>query len=273
MAPKVPGRLTPGEHDHGPIIQVRDLKAGYGDRVVLDGVNLDILRGETMVILGGSGSGKSTLLRHLEGLQQPLGGSVRICGIDLAQASDEQLFALRRMMGVSFQSAAMFNSMTVGENVALPLLEHTDLAESTIQLMTRMKLQQVGLGGVEELYPTQLSGGMRKRASLARALALDPEILLFDEPSAGLDPVIAAGLDELILDLKGTFRITIIVVTHALASAFRIADRLCMLYEGRMLAVGTVDEIRNHAHPRIHQFVNRVPEDPEPASHRYITGF
>ena len=268
----VPGRLALASHDYGPIIEVRDLKASYGEHTVLDGVNLNIRRGETMVILGGSGSGKSTLLRHLEGLQMPQSGTVRICGIDLAEATDEQMFALRRMMGVSFQSAAMFNSMTVGENVALPLLEHTDLAESTIQLMTKMKLQQVGLSGVEDLYPTQLSGGMRKRASLARAIAMDPEILLFDEPSAGLDPVIAAGLDELILDLKGTFRITIIVVTHALASAFRIADRLCMLYEGRMLAVGTVDEIRNHPHPRIQQFVNRVPEEPEPSSHRYITG-
>ena len=273
MAVKFSARQLLNRHGREPIIEVSGLKACYGDRVVLNGVNLDIRRGETMVILGGSGSGKSTLLRHIEGLERPSGGSVRICGVDLAKATDEQLSALRRMMGVSFQSAAMFNSMTVGENVALPLLEHTDLAESTIDLMTKMKLQQVGLSGVEDLYPMQLSGGMRKRASLARALAMDPEILLFDEPSAGLDPVIAAGLDELILDLKGTFRITIIVVTHALSSAFRIADRMCMLYEGKMLAVGTVDEIRNHPHPRIHQFVNRIPSQPEPSSHRYITGF
>lgn len=273
MAAKFSARQLLNRHGREPIIEVSGLKACYGERVVLDGVNLNIRRGETMVILGGSGSGKTTLLRHIEGLERPSGGSVRICGVDLAKATDEQLSALRRMMGVSFQSAAMFNSMTVGENVALPLLEHTDLAEPTIELMTKMKLQQVGLSGVEDLYPMQLSGGMRKRASLARALAMDPEILLFDEPSAGLDPVIAAGLDELILDLKGTFRITIIVVTHALSSAFRIADRMCMLYEGKMLAVGTVDEIRNHPHPRIHQFVNRIPSRPEPSSHRYITGF
>lgn len=262
----------PREASRDPVISVRDLKVRYGERTVLDGVSLDIYRGETMVILGGSGSGKTTLLRHMEGLQRPTEGSVTVKGVDLATASRTTLTALRRSMGVSFQSAAMFNSMTVGDNVALPLLEHSSLAESTIRVMVRIKLQQVGLTHVEDLYPTQLSGGMRKRASLARALALDPEILFFDEPSAGLDPVIAAGLDDLILHLKSAYPITIVVVTHELTSAFLIADRMCMINEGKILAVGTVDEIRRNPDPRVQQFIRREADEPSEASSSYIVG-
>ena len=262
----------PRQASRAPVISVRDLKARYGERTVLDGVSLDIYRGETMVILGGSGSGKTTLLRYMEGLQRPTEGSVNVKGVDLGTASRTTLTALRRSMGVSFQSAAMFNSMTVGDNVALPLLEHTTLAESTIRVMVRIKLQQVGLPHVEDLYPTQLSGGMRKRASLARALALDPEILFFDEPSAGLDPVIAAGLDELILHLKSAYPITIVVVTHELASAFLIADRMCMINEGKILAVGTVDEIRRNPDPRVQQFIRREASEPSETSSTYIMG-
>ena len=226
-----------------------------------------------MVILGPSGCGKSTLLRHLEGLARPVAGSITIAGVDIVNASRPELARLRRVMGVSFQSAAMFNSMTVGENVALPLREHTDLADETIRLVTRMKLQQVGLSGVEDLYPSQLSGGMRKRASLARALAMDPDILFFDEPSAGLDPIIAAGIDQLILRLKETFHMTMIVVTHEMQSAFLIADRMCMLDQGRILAVGTVDEIRAHPHPRVRQFLERKADTFDEGSTHYITGF
>lgn len=262
----------PREASRDPVISVRDLKVRYGERTVLDGVSLDIYPGETMVILGGSGSGKTTLLRHMEGLQRPTEGSVTVKGVDLATASRTTLTALRRSMGVSFQSAAMFNSMTVGDNVALPLLEHSSLAESTIRVMVRIKLQQVGLTHVEDLYPTQLSGGMRKRASLARALALDPEILFFDEPSAGLDPVIAAGLDDLILHLKSAYPITIVVVTHELTSAFLIADRMCMINEGKILAVGTVDEIRCNPDPRVQQFIRREAGEPSEASSSYIVG-
>ncbi len=266
-------RRRPHESGAAPLISVRGLEVQYGEHRVLDGVDLDIHRGETMVVLGTSGCGKSTLLRQMEGLETPNAGSIEVDGVDISKAGKSELARIRRLMGVSFQSAAMFNSMTVGDNVALPLREHTDLAESTIRLMTRMKLQQVGLPGVEDLYPKQLSGGMRKRASLARALALDPEILYFDEPSAGLDPIIAAGIDRLILRLKEAFRMTIIVVTHELESAFLIADRLCMLDRGRILAVGTADEIKAHTHARVKQFVNRVPDEYSEGSHRYITGF
>lgn len=271
-SPKSAELPLPHEAGGPPLISVRGLQVRYGARRVLDGVDLDIYRGETMVILGASGCGKSTLLRHMEGLEKPTAGAILVDGLDLAAASDKEMTRIRRLLGVSFQSAAMFNSMTVGDNVALPLREHTGLAESTIRLMTKMKLQQVGLSGVEDLYPTQLSGGMRKRASLARALAMDPEILLFDEPSAGLDPIIAAGIDGLILRLKQAFRMTIVVVTHEMQSAFLIADRMCMLDQGKILAVGTADQIRDHPHPRIQQFVQRVPDAFDEASQEYITG-
>ncbi len=266
-------RALPHLLGNEPIIAVRGLEVAYGNRYVLRGVDLDVYPGETMVILGASGSGKSTLLRHIEGLGKPSSGTIMVKGVDICSASRKELKNVRRAMGVSFQSAAMFNSMTVGDNVALPLREHTNLAESTIRLMTKMKLQQVGLSGVEDLYPSQLSGGMRKRASVARALAMDPEILLFDEPSAGLDPIIAAGIDELILHLKKAFKMTIVIVTHEMQSAFLIADRMCMLYQGEILAVGTVDEIRNHRHPHIRRFVDRAANRFDKSDHSYLTGF
>lgn len=257
--PKPPGSRENWASD-APIISVRDLVVRYGDKTVLDGVNLDIFSGETMVIMGGSGSGKSTLLRRIMGIDKPTSGHVFIKNVDIACASEEEVNDIRRIMGISFQSAALFNSMTLADNVALPLREHTNLAESTIRLMTRMKLSQVGLGDAENLYPAQLSGGMRKRASVARAIAMDPEILLFDEPSAGLDPIIAAEIDSLILKLKSAFKMTIVVVTHELASAFLIADRMCMLRHGKILAAGTTEEIRQSTHPRIRQFLDRVPD-------------
>lgn len=266
-------RVLPHLLGNEPIISVRRLVVEYRQRQILRGVDLDVYPGETMVILGASGSGKSTLLRHIEGLEKPSSGMAMIKGVDISSASRKELHNIRRVMGVSFQSAAMFNSMTVGDNVALPLREHTKLAEPTIRLMTKMKLQQVGLSGVEDIYPSQLSGGMRKRASVARALAMDPEILLFDEPSAGLDPIIAAGIDELILHLKKAFKMTIVIVTHEMQSAYLIADRMCMLYRGEILAVGTVDEIRNHQHPHIRRFVDRAADRFDTATPNYLTGF
>jgi phospholipid/cholesterol/gamma-HCH transport system ATP-binding protein len=222
-----------------PLISIRDLVVHYDGRRVLDGLSLDIEQGETMVLLGGSGSGKSTLLRHIIGLERPQSGQLTVKGVDITRCSAAHLTQVRRSIGVAFQSAALFNSYSVADNVALPLREHTALAPSIIDLMVWMKLAVVGLGDFGRMLPQELSGGMKKRAAVARALALDPEILVFDEPSAGLDPVVAAELDELILLLKRAFQMTVIVVTHELASAFRIADRIAMLYKGAFLAVGT----------------------------------
>jgi phospholipid/cholesterol/gamma-HCH transport system ATP-binding protein len=242
------------------IISVRNLVAEYGGRRVLDGLSLDIEPGETMVLLGGSGAGKTTLLRNLLGLQRPQSGSVVVKGVDITHCSPAELKRVRRSIGVSFQSAALFNSLTVEDNVALALREHTSLAPSIIELDVWIKLAAVGLADFGKLYPQELSGGMRKRASVARALALDPEILVFDEPSAGLDPIVAAELDELILLLKRAFQMTVVVVTHELASAFRIADRIAMLYNGSFLAVGTKEEIRVSQDPHIRQFLDCVPD-------------
>ena len=243
-----------------PAISARDVVVSYNGRRVLDGINLDISRGETMVLLGGSGSGKSTLLRQIIGLERPQTGRILVNGIDPANCRPKDLKRLRRSIGVAFQNAALFNSMSVEDNVALPLREHTQLAESTIRLMTWMKLAVVGLAEFGKLSPQTLSGGMKKRAAVARALSLDPEILVFDEPSAGLDPIVAAELDELILGLKRAFNMTVVVVTHEMASAFRIADRMAMLYKGSLIAVGTKEELQRNSHPRIRQFFDRVPD-------------
>ena len=225
-------------------ISVRNLRVKYGDREILHGISFEVPAGETLVILGGSGSGKSTLLRTLVGLEIPSSGEIWIQNKDFASISEGERDELLKKMGMSFQGGALFGSMTVGENVALPLQEHTNLDESTIEIMVRLKLDQVGLSGFENYMPAQLSGGMKKRAAIARALAMDPEILFFDEPSAGLDPIIAAGIDELILKLKKAFRITIVVVTHELASAFLIADRMILLDKGVIVANDTVTEMQ-----------------------------
>jgi len=242
------------------MISLRDLRVSYGDREILHGISFDVLPGETLVILGGSGSGKSTLLRTLVGLEKPSTGEVLIKGRDLAKASASEMDEIRRKMGMSFQGGALFGSMTVGENVAMPLREHTRLEGPTIEIIVRLKLEQVGLEGFEYYTPSQLSGGMKKRAAVARALAMDPEILLFDEPSAGLDPIIAAGIDQLILQLKRAFRMTIIVVTHELASAFLIADRMLLIDKGNVITLGTREEMLASTQPRVRQFLDRIAE-------------
>jgi len=243
-----------------PIISIRDLVVEYDGRRVLNGLNLAIEPGETMVLLGGSGSGKSTLLRQIIGLERPRSGSVIVKGVDITRCSPADLKKVRHSIGVAFQSAALFNSLSVKDNVALPLREHTRLAPSIIDLMVWMKLAVVGLADFGQLLPQELSGGMKKRGAVARALALDPEILVLDEPSAGLDPIVAAELDELILLLKDAFQMTVIVVTHELPSAFRIADRIAMLHQGKFVMVGAKEEIRASQDPLVRHFLDRVPE-------------
>jgi phospholipid/cholesterol/gamma-HCH transport system ATP-binding protein len=255
----IPGN-APLNATQGPAISIRNLHVAYGEREILHGITFDVPAGETVVILGGSGSGKSTLLRTLVGLEPPTSGEIIVRGKDLQQLSASEWRELRQHIGISFQSGALFGSMTVGENVALPLHEHTQLDPATIEIMVRLKLNEVGLSGYENYMPAQLSGGMKKRAAVARAMAMDPEILFFDEPSAGLDPIIAAGIDQLLLKLKEAFGITIIVVTHELASAFLIADRMVLLDKGHIVANGTPTELQGSSQPRVRQFLDRVAE-------------
>ena len=267
--------MTPPNAAAGdPVISIRGVSMSYGGRRVLDQVDLDVCRGEILVLLGGSGSGKTTLLKHVLGLAKPEAGSITMNGVDITRCSQSQLSAVRRRIGVAFQGGALFNSMSVEDNVALPLRELTRLADSTIKLMAWLNLVAVGLSDAGSLYPPELSGGMRKRAAVARAMALDPEILILDEPSAGLDPIVSAGLDELILFLKRSFGVTVLVVTHELKSAFHIADRVAMLYQGRLIAVDKKEHFAGHAHPRIRQFLDGQPDErPRVAADEFIASY
>jgi phospholipid/cholesterol/gamma-HCH transport system ATP-binding protein len=242
------------------IVSVSSLRVDYGSREVLHGLTFEVRRGETLVVIGGSGSGKSTMLRTLVGLERPSSGEVRIKGVDITKAGAREMDGIRKRIGLAFQGGALIGSMSLGGNISLPLLEHTTLEPSTIEVMVRIKLEQVGLSGFENYSPSQLSGGMKKRAALARAMALDPEILFFDEPSAGLDPITAAGIDDLILSLKKAYALSMVVVTHELASAFLIADRIILLDRGNIVAMGPVDEVRNSEHPRVRQFLDRIAD-------------
>jgi phospholipid/cholesterol/gamma-HCH transport system ATP-binding protein len=252
---------APSEAGAAPIIEVRDLVAHYGTQQILHDISLDVYPGEIMVIMGSSGSGKTTLLSHMLGLSRPTSGCIRLLGEDISQLNDRQLNDLRKQIGVTFQGGALFSSLTVAQNVQLPLREHTRLDESTIQIMTRMKLEVVNLAGFEHFMPSELSGGMVKRAAVARAIAMDPKLLFFDEPSAGLDPVVSAGLDDLILRLRRAMNITIVVVTHELQSAFKIADRITMLDRGRVVITGNVDEVRAAKDQHMQNLFNRMTED------------
>lgn len=245
------------------VIQVEGLVTRYGDRKILDGVDLEVQRGEILVIMGGSGSGKSTLLRHLLGLATPEAGSIRLLGKEIAHAKRKELYEIRKRIGVAFQGGALLGELSVVENVELPLRQHTQLDDNTIRIMSRMKLQQMNLSGHEDLMPSELSGGMRKRAALARAMAMDPQLLFLDEPSAGLDPVVAVELDQLILDLRAAQRVSIVVVTHELESAFKIADRIAIIDRGKILVTDTVENVRNSDHQRVQDLLNRRPSAEE----------
>ena len=223
--------------DERPVISLRDVVKSFDSKRVLDGVSFDVLPGQTMVIMGGSGCGKSTLLRMIIGSFKPDSGSIKLWDREATSADEKQLNEFRKKFGILFQSGALFNSMTIAQNVALPLHEHTQLDPTVIDIMVKIKLELVGLREHSDKFPAQISGGMKKRAGLARALALDPQLLLYDEPSAGLDPVTSAEIDQLIIDLSRKLNVTSVVVTHEMDSAFAIADRMVMLDKGRVLAV------------------------------------
>jgi phospholipid/cholesterol/gamma-HCH transport system ATP-binding protein len=244
-----------------PILEVKDLVARYGDMEVLRGVSFEADEGEILAVVGGSGCGKTTLLKYIIGLMRPTSGSVKFWGRDIAEMNEDELSALQARIGVSFQSGGLFNSMTLYDNIALPLRERRDLSEEIIDTIVRAKLALVGLDHAMYQLPSELSGGMRKRAGFARALALDPEIVFFDEPGAGLDPITAAGLDELILRLRRTLGITMVVITHELDSIKKVADRVLMLDRGNVAFLGLLDDALKSAEPRVRQFFSRLPDE------------
>jgi len=248
--------------EKNPIIKIRNLVKEFDGRRVLDGVNLDINEGETLVVMGGSGCGKSTFLRLVVGLLEPTEGSVEYSGKNIVGMPAQEFDEIKKTFGILFQGAALFNSLTVGENIALPLREHTDLADKIIDIITKVKLELVGLTGFENLLPSQISGGMKKRVGLARAIAMDPKIVFYDEPGAGLDPITASVVDQLIMDLTKKLGITSVVVTHEMKSAFRIADRMIMFHQGKVIAEGTAKEIKNSDNPFVVQFINGDVDGP-----------
>ena len=255
--------------DSIPVIEVTDLVKEFNGRRVLDGISFKINKGDTMIVMGGSGCGKSTLLRHAIGAIEPTSGSIKLFGQEIIGMKQRELAPLRRRFGVLFQSGALLQSLTVGENVALPITEHGQhLAPDIIDLMVKMKLEMVGLTGFEHLKPAEISGGMKKRVGLARALALDPELLFSDEPTAGLDPIMTAVVDRLTQDLTRKLGMTAMVVTHDMTSAFRIGSKMIMLgtgkSQGKVVAEGTPDEIRAHPSAEVQQFINGEPDGPVP---------
>ena len=240
------------------MIKIRDVCKSFGSHEALKHINLDIVEGETLAIIGGSGSGKSTLLRLLIGLDRPTSGEIYIMGNPIAGMSEKRLDELRMNMGMVFQYSALFDSMTVGENVAFGLREHTDYPEEKIRAIVAEKLEQVGLPGIEASMPGELSGGMKKRVGLARAIAFNPKIIFYDEPSSGLDPIMTAKIDELIIDTQKKQKATSVVVTHDMVSACTIADRIAMIYEGELIAVETVENFQKLEDPRVQSFLQRM---------------
>lgn len=260
-----------------PVIEVRDLVRKFGNRTVLNGISFTVEKGDTMIIMGGSGCGKSTLLRHIIGSLRPTSGSIKIFGKETTTMPEKEFDQFRLRFGMNFQFGALLQSLSVGENVALPLIENSHVDPDIVDLVVKMKLELVGLTGFEHLKPAELSGGMRKRVGLARAVALDPELLFSDEPTSGLDPIMTAVIDQLTLDLTRKLDMTAVVVTHDMTSAFRIGTKMIMLGAGKragtIIASGTLDEMSKHPDPEVQQFIKGEADGVVPlklASHDYI---
>jgi phospholipid/cholesterol/gamma-HCH transport system ATP-binding protein len=251
--------------DIGGMIEIKDVFKSFGSNQVLTGVNLTIKKGETIVIIGRSGCGKSVLLKLIMGLLKPDSGSILVNGDDITAFSDKRLAKLRQKFGMLFQASALFDSMTVDENVGLGLREHTKLPEEEISQRVKERLKMVGLSNVGEEKPAELSGGMKKRVGLARAIAMDPDYVLYDEPTTGLDPIMADVINDLIISLRNKLSITSIAVTHDMVSAYKIADRIAMLYEGKIILVGTPQEVKNTNDPTVKQFIEGSAQGPIPA--------
>ena len=244
------------------MIKIRGLKKRLGDKQVLDGVDLDVETGETIVVMGRSGTGKSVLLKHIIGLMVPDAGTIEVDGVEITGLSELELNEIRKRFGMLFQGAALFDSMTVGENVGLPLREHLRLDDAEVRRRVAERLDWVGLEGVEEMKPASLSGGMRKRVGLARAIAMDPAFVLYDEPTTGLDPIMADVIDRLIRGLQKRLTVTSVVVTHDMTSAYKVGDRLAMLHEGKVVFTGTPDEARSTKDAMVRQFIEGSSEGP-----------
>ena len=256
--------MSETKHKSPYALEVRGLSKSFDSRKVLSDISFQVKHGEILIIMGGSGCGKSTLLRHIIGSLKPDAGEIYIDGAETTKLNDEELTKVRQRFGMLFQSGALFNSMTVGENVALPILESSDVAPHIAELVVKLKLELVGLTGFEHLKPAQISGGMKKRVGMARALALDPDLLFCDEPTAGLDPVMTAVIDTLTVDLTKKLGLTAVVVTHDMTSAFRIGTQMIFLFEGKIIATGTPEEIKNNPDPILQQFINGYADGPIP---------
>lgn len=254
-----------------PMISCVDLYKSFGSNQVLHGLNLDVASGESMVVIGGSGTGKSVLLKHIIGLLAPDRGQVIVEGDDVSHLDEEGLNSLRQKFGMLFQGAALFDSMTVWENVGFGLLQHTKKKKSEIRDIAAQKLKMVGLVGVEDMMPADLSGGMKKRVGLARAIAMEPQIILYDEPTTGLDPIMADVINELIIMLREELKVTSVAITHDMVSAYKIADRLAMLYKGKIIQVGTPEEIKATDNPIVRQFITGSAEGPITAGNTLVT--
>jgi phospholipid/cholesterol/gamma-HCH transport system ATP-binding protein len=244
------------------VIEIRGLRKRLGTKQVLDGVDLEVRQGETMVVMGRSGTGKSVLLKHIIGLMTPDAGSIEVDDVDIAHLAERELNEVRRHFGMLFQGAALFDSLTVGENVALPLREHTSMKNDEVLRRVAERLEWVGLKGVEDMKPASLSGGMKKRVGLARAIVMDPQYVLYDEPTTGLDPIMADVIDQLIRSMQKRMGVTSIVVTHDMSSAFKVADRMALLNDGRVVFLGSVEDVRTTQDPLVRQFVEGSSEGP-----------